>query len=368
MDFMNLLATAPSGVWESLIMWIESWAGTYILSIILLTVVIKILWSPFDFFNRKITSKQTAMTNKLKPEIDKIQKKYANDKAAQNQKLGELYKKNNFNMVGGCLFMLVFIGLNMFIFFSLFAGLGNMSQYKITQQYDDLKYSYANELSVELYGTSLETYTNEQINEMIGLISEDAHAEIIVKIQSEYEDSQEYFLWIGNIWKSEVPWTNSVPTFDEYANIAKLNDEQRSQERAIYESFMNPIRDEIGRPNGFLICAILAIGTAFLSTWLTTKKNKGAPAAPGTAGTNKVMMFLMPGLMGVFALTTNSVFAIYMIVGQLVTIALTPLVNLLINKTIKTEELKKKDEIVVEYSRNNQKEKEVFVDNKRKKK
>ena len=44
--------------------------------------------------------------------------------------------------------MLVFMALNLTIFFTLFSGLNAMGAYKISESYDYLKYSYANVLEV----------------------------------------------------------------------------------------------------------------------------------------------------------------------------------------------------------------------------
>ena len=105
--------------------------------------------------------------------------------------------------------------------------------------------------------------------------------------------------------------------------------------------------------NGYLILAILSIGISFLAVWLgnmvNRKKGMPAPKQPG----GKVMMIVLPLIMGIFAIFYNSVFAIYMVVSQAISAALAPLENLIVNKweahQEKKEEEKKKS--VVEYRR-----------------
>ena len=57
----------------------------------------------------------------LKPEIDALQVKYANDKQRLNQEMMALYRKRGVNPLGGCLPML----LQMPIYFALYSMLQN---------------------------------------------------------------------------------------------------------------------------------------------------------------------------------------------------------------------------------------------------
>ena len=141
----TLLAVAePTGMWETIIKAFEGFTNNYVLAIILLTVIIRIIWAPIDTLNKKMTSKMTANQAKMQPELEKIKAKYANNPQQLQQKQNELYKKYNTNSVGSCIFMLVFFGLNMAIFFTLFSGLNSMAAYKTSGSYEALKYDYAN--------------------------------------------------------------------------------------------------------------------------------------------------------------------------------------------------------------------------------
>ncbi len=145
----TLLSVAkPTGMWESIIWAFEGFTNNYIWAVVLLTVIIRIIWSPLDTYNRRITAKNTAMQAKMQPELQKIQEKYGHDKQLLNQKTNEIYKKNNYNMMGSCGFMLVFMVLNLVIFFTLFTGLNNIASYKIYENYDNLKENYANCLNL----------------------------------------------------------------------------------------------------------------------------------------------------------------------------------------------------------------------------
>lgn len=144
-----LLSVAePLGFWITIIRAFENVTNNYVLAIIFLTVVIKLIWTPIDTFNRRSQQKMSQTQAKMQPELDAINKKYAKDPNLLKQKQNEVYKKYNSKSMGGCFLMLVFMALNLTIFFTLFSGLNAMGAYKISESYDYLKYSYANVLEV----------------------------------------------------------------------------------------------------------------------------------------------------------------------------------------------------------------------------
>ena len=51
----NLLATQPQGMWEYFIFGLDNVIKNYGLTIILMTVIIKIVMLPFDFLNRYVS-------------------------------------------------------------------------------------------------------------------------------------------------------------------------------------------------------------------------------------------------------------------------------------------------------------------------
>lgn len=73
------------------------------LAIIILTVLIKLVTFPLN--NKQLQSSKKMQ--ELNPEIKKIQQKYKNDKAKQNQAMTEFMQKNKINPLAGCLPMLV---------------------------------------------------------------------------------------------------------------------------------------------------------------------------------------------------------------------------------------------------------------------
>lgn len=86
--------------------------GNYGFSIILLTVIIKLLFWPLT---QKSYVSMKAM-QKLQPEMKKLREKYSNDRESLNRKMMELYREHRVNPLGGCLPMLVQIP----VFFALY--------------------------------------------------------------------------------------------------------------------------------------------------------------------------------------------------------------------------------------------------------
>lgn len=337
-------------MWINIISFFNSSVGNYALAIIILTVIIKLILSPLDFFNKKVTRKNSLMQQQIQPQLEKLQQKYGNDKNTYNQKMAELYKSNNYNVVGSCLFMLINLVVTFTVFISLLTGLNTMASKKITLQYETLQ---------EVYQTEYD----EQISNMES--EEDAINEANNAVVIKYKEIKDSFLWIKNVWKADT-LTNSIPSFDEYlsvANIVKIGDEQkevsslteeeRLQLKTEYELVMNPLREEIGTANGYFLLLILVVGTAILSQWLTQRKmtvSKNS-STNSVAGANKIMMFVLPVILGVFALSSNSAFSLYLLCSQLVAIITTPIIDVLIDKLEQKEANKKNDKYTPVYSR-----------------
>ena len=102
---------------------VNNWVGNYGWTIVLLTVVIRILLFPLNQASLKSTRKMQTVQPKIKA-IQQKYKKYGNDmsmKQKMNQEIAELYKKEGVNPLGGCLPML----LQMPIFFAFWSLLLN---------------------------------------------------------------------------------------------------------------------------------------------------------------------------------------------------------------------------------------------------
>ena len=142
-SFAELMKT-PGGLWEWLILKVFSFIGNYGWRIVFFTLCLKILLVPLDIYQRVKMRKNQKITERIKPQIEALQKQYANDPKMLSQKQMQLQKSEGFSYFSSCLPMIV----TLVIFFYLFSGLNNISRYKNLQQYVELYDAYTTEEEV----------------------------------------------------------------------------------------------------------------------------------------------------------------------------------------------------------------------------
>ena len=109
-----------SGYFQSILEWIFSWVGNYGWSIVVFTVLIRLVLLPLDIKSKK---SMRAM-NKIQPKVQALQKKYANDRDKLNVKLNELYRTEKVSPMAGCLPMLISLPVLWWMFGAM-RNLGN---------------------------------------------------------------------------------------------------------------------------------------------------------------------------------------------------------------------------------------------------
>ena len=105
---------------------INSVIHNYGWSMVVFTLLIKLILLPLDYKSRKSMRRMT----RLQPQVAKLQKKYANDKEKLNQKTAELYRREGINPMSGCLPMLV----SMVILFIMFAAMRTVANTEMASQ------------------------------------------------------------------------------------------------------------------------------------------------------------------------------------------------------------------------------------------
>ena len=100
-----------------LLLFFNKYIDNYGVSIILLTILVKVILWPLSHKSYKSMKEM----QKLQPIMSKIREKYKNDKQKMNQEMMSLYKTYKVNPMGGCLPMLVQLP----VFFALFRLLGS---------------------------------------------------------------------------------------------------------------------------------------------------------------------------------------------------------------------------------------------------
>ncbi len=296
---------------------INSLIGNYGWSMVLFTVLIKLLISPLDYKSRKGMRR----TQLIQPEIAKLQKKYANDKDKMNQKMAELYRRENVSPMSGCLPLLI----SMPLLFIMFAAMRNVANTELAKQ------------AIDMLATG--TQTNES------------------------------WLWIKNIWMPDSPfygtivdqqnlnmipadiWSKVLSGLDT-ATVSLLADkgvivselqgmitagskttaigqtlfpllqatEAYQADMALWSELpkLNLLIMQLtiyAKPNGWFILPILACVTQLLMT--STTQQPQQPQAEGQPNTGAFMKYFFP-LFSLFICSSyNAAFSVYWVVSNL---------------------------------------------------
>ena len=283
---------------------INSVIHNYGWSMVVFTLLIKLVLLPLDYKSRKSMRRMT----KLQPQIAKLQKKYANDKEKLNQKSAELYRREGINPMSGCLPMLV----SMVILFIMFDAMRTVANTEMASQ------------ALGLLTTG--TQTNES------------------------------WLWIKNIWMPDSPfnpviadsanlriipadiWAKvfasldpaSVTALAQYGiDAATISGETvfaalqtlpiYAQETQLWATMpqINLLIVNLSiyaHNNGWFILPILAAVTQYLMT-LSQPQPAADPNNPA-ASTNKFMKYFFPLFSLWICSSYNAIFALYWVVSN----------------------------------------------------
>lgn len=347
MDLLAITLNKPTGLWPTIIFGMESSLKNYALALIIVTILIKLVMVPFDFINKYSSKKSSRKQAEMKPELDKIQAKYGNDKTALNQKTMQLYKAHNYNITGTCIGMLVYLVFSMLVFWSLFGALNKISNYKIGDQFLQVRKEYflafdinVDELddktALEEYNLKIEGLTEEEVAEKKVIAESNANRK--------YQETKVSFLWIENIWLADST-VNPVMKYKEFTQKSGIA--QSAITEAEYNMIMEPIKLEERSSNGFFILAILAAGINYLSmqmnNWISRRKARKQgidPALMSNNGSSKLSAFLMPVIMGVFTLFYNAAFGLYIVAGAIIALLTGPLTTMFVDM-LEVEAIKK---------------------------
>ena len=289
--------------------------NNYALTIILFTLVIKLLIMPLNLKSRRSTMRMSS----VQPKMQALQEKYKDDQEKLNQKMQQLYREEGISPMGGCLPMV----LSMFVLFAMFYALRTFANEQLVSQF-------------------LTFYHNPDI---------DPHT------------LTTGFLWIRNLWMPDTPFATYLPDVnalrlvdvdiwnrvsaqlaasgvipealffaDRNAAMAFINDVVTpfiaSEAYAPYIapvtglgnlSLLGLFRFSIyNEGNGWFLLPLLSMGTQVFMQKLTMG-NMQTP--PGQQGTQNTMMYVMLFMSLYFCASYNSAFALYWVVSNIYAIA-----------------------------------------------
>lgn len=304
MSFLNSLLL-------TLIKALHSIINNYALTIIVFTILIKLVMMPLNLKSRRSTMRMSSLAPKQKA----LQEKYKDDQEKLNQKLQELYRKEGVNPMGSCLPMLI----SMVILFAMFYALRTFANEQLVSQF-------------------LTFYHNPEI---------DPHTLV------------EPFLWIKNLWMPDSPFATYMPdvqslrmvdfkvwndvsaklvaagTIPEALNFANANDLANYITQVVtpfvssaaYAPYIAPvvglgnlnilgiIRFSIYQEgNGWFLLPILSVVSQIFMQKLTMKNTQMDPSQESS---QKMMIYVMTFMSLYFCASYNSAFALYLVVSNI---------------------------------------------------
>lgn len=260
---------------------VYSFVGSYGGAIIVVTILMRLVVLPLDIRQRK----GMRIQQRLQPQIQAIQKKYANDKETQQKKTQELYKVAGYHPLSGCLPMIV----QMVILFAFFGAQRSIAM--------------------------------EQIEDMFHLAN--SGKELVF----------EGFLWVKNLWQADtfdigIAQINSglIPTWRQVSAYSRLEGFTLVEET--YNTIMAPyITSFKDVSNGLFILPVLATVMSFLQSKLTMnqqpKQDDNKPATQNTAApqmNTKMLQYMMPVMSLVICTTTSAAYALYWTTTSLIAV------------------------------------------------
>ena len=315
---------------KSILDGIYGFIGSYGLSVVLFTLLIKCCLLPLDYKSRKGMRKMST----LAPKQAELQKKYGHDQEKLNRKMQELYKKEGASPLAGCWPML----LSMPILFAMYAALRYMANEQLVKQTFDL----------------------------------------ILTGQTTFEP----FLWVKNLWLPDSPFSGVWPNLtarqmveekqwltifnslgaDQVAELAsKLNIADLSAASFAKGNALNstinaivpllPVAQEssflrinllitelvvVDNWNGLFVLPILSAVSQFVMTKLTEAQNpQSAPAANANGQQQPNSGAFMKWFFPLFSLwicaSSNAAFALYWVVTNLFSLVTNQLINWKLN-------------------------------------
>ena len=309
-----------TGIFESILNGIYNLIGNYGWSVIIFTLLVRLVLLPLDFKSRK---GMRAMT-KVQPKAQALQEKYKNDQEKLNQKTMELYKKEKVSPMSGCLPLI----LQMVVLFVMCGAMRNIAADKT----GEMLYGLMNQLG--------EAGTHVGIGEIV----------------------PEPFLWIKNIFQPDSFGAPILPTFAEattaieaagytmpsFEGLETLYNNYRGTVYGtgqftslkilfINLTFPNSFEALTNYANGLFILPIFAALSQILMTMITNKQQKGMAANQNNAMNGAFMKWFFPIFSLYICAGYNAAFAVYWAAANIIAIVQQTLLNIYFDRKDKKE-------------------------------
>lgn len=301
----------------NILQWLNTSIGNICITMIVFAVLLKVILLPLDFISKRTAKKNQLIQERIKPQLDKIDKQCGDDKRVAQQRKSALMKKSGHKTLGACLPMLITMGLTIYVFF----GVNSFVAHTNANNYNDLAKQYEECIN------DIDYYDGEKLTTA-------GEAAMLEK----FEELTPSFLWIKNPMRPDA-WQNATFSYEEFKTGSigvsgiKIKDEfAEDHYNQIIKSIAN--NPDYQGWNGLMIIPILAFVVSVLSQIIMSKTQPQPQASAGgqTQTMTKMMKFIGPAMTLYFTFMYTAVFSIYMFISSLFTLGSTFLLNKIVNK------------------------------------
>ena len=305
---MNALFSLFAGPLGVLMKWIYQLIPSYFVALLIFTVLTRLILFPLSIKNQK----NQADRARLAPRLERIQKKYAQDRQKAMMKQQELYEKEGVKMTGGCLPMLV----QMLVLFSVIAVIYKPLTYiqNVDQKYIDT--------CIEVAVDNMDEKADK--NKISQMKNKDSYYRELYLFQ-EIKDNREEMIdaLVENNKLSDGKAADVV------AGIEKIG-----EEFSIFgKSLLQVPKDSGIRPDWTWIVVLLSGLSAFASGMLSMRYSKAAMSLEQqqAGGCTNGMMYMMPVMSLIFSFTVPVGVVFYWIFSNLLAMVQTVILNAMWN-------------------------------------
>ena len=312
----------------NILAWIRSWVGSWGWSMVVFTIMIRLVLTPLDIKSRVSMRK----TTKLQPQLQALQKKYANDKDKLNAKTAELYKKEHINPLSSCLPLL----LTWPILIAVFGAMRMAANKELLIQLGQILNNEVPQLERWLWVKNL-------------WLPDSLFAASMPDLNTLRQIPADQWLnWFNGLDQSNLPILIkdlglTVESFSK-ENLAASIDQIMTamQQNAAYVEAVavkpgwtfNLLITKfslINSYNGWLLLPILSAASQIFMTKIMGG-NQAQPAAQGQPNTGKFMQYFFPIFSLIICLSYSAAFALYWVAGNLVSMGQTFAINKYLDK------------------------------------
>ncbi len=463
MDILNFTAPGSGGWLVEIIAWLVKIGSSVAVGVILFTILLKLVTLPFDYASRASMRKNSLKMEEMRPELEKLQEQYADNKDLYNQKMMSLYKKNGYSMFGSCLptiltLVIFIIAINAFTDYSKFQN--NTYFYNMSNSYNNVVYAgfeldseeryivrdskgkisidydaivsadkngdnklsrldnidnnivFDNDFEI-LYSQELDTYKSSPAEEYYNIKvwtssgyiiynqtfilntasqtksiieqrfsttdelllkttllteennflkvtiagqekmykdivgTEDWTAEKFIldirqtKSAETYRSEEQSFLWVKNIWVTDSSTSHPIESdWSKFKSIHGYSGADIGKDG--YKSLIAKLGKEVSEPNGYFILVALTALSSLVMQIVMGKAQKAQMELQTVDGqgmqTQKIMKWMMPIMMAVFAFMYTAAFSLYIIVSSIISIGTTYGINFIVDRKFKKEQ------------------------------